>query len=227
MRVSNPSTHKNLKDLVFGELLVIKDSGRRDSCRQILWECKCSCGNTVYVPTRSLTGKRTKSCGCLSIDRCRKGLNTKHNLCNSRLYKIWVNMKSRCYNPNTPDYQNYGGRGIRICEEWLSDFSNFYSWSVLNGYSEDLTIDRIDNEGDYCPENCRWATRPLQANNKRNNTLIEYNGESHTISEWSSITGISYNTLIKRLMYLKWSVSKAFETPVKKYNFCKGGIINA
>ena len=108
-------------------------------------------------------------------------------------------MKYRCYYQNHPSYKNYGGRGITVCQEWLDDFMNFYNWSMANGYSDELTIDRIDVNGNYEPNNCRWATRKEQQNNMRNNVFLEANGERHTISEWSEITGINRSTISNRL----------------------------
>ena len=99
-------------------------------------------------------------------------------------------MRNRCYNKNMDEYKRYGGRGIKICDEWLNDFQSFYNWSMSNGYQGDLTIDRIDFNGDYCPENCRWTTMKVQANNTRRNTVIEYNGEAHTAAEWEDLYGL-------------------------------------
>ena len=108
-------------------------------------------------------------------------------------------MKDRCYNSNVLEYDNYGGRGIKVCEEWLNDFQAFYNWSMSHGYSDDLTIDRKDNEGDYCPENCRWVTYKEQNNNTSRNRLLTNAGETHTISEWSEILGINASTISSRL----------------------------
>ena len=118
-------------------------------------------------------------------------------------------MKSRCYNPSSTSYKNYGARGITVDAVWEHDFIAFKNWAIENGYSDELTIDRIDVDGNYEPSNCRWATYEQQANNKRNNHLITYNNETHTIAEWSRITGIKYDTIERRINRSKWSVEKA------------------
>ena len=125
---------------------------------------------------------------------------------------IWRAMKERCYNSKCEAYHNYGGRGIIVCDEWLHNFKAFYDWSITNGYRDDLTIDRIDVNGNYEPSNCRWVTRLTQANNQRTNHLITYKGETHTMAEWAKIKHISYGALRQRL-YRKWSIEKALNTP--------------
>lgn len=123
----------------------------------------------------------------------------KHGHSNTRLYKIWKNMRSRCYNSNTPDYKYYGSRGIKICKDW-SDFAVFELWAINNGYSDALTLDRIDVNGNYCPDNCRWVTRKEQSNNKRNLHTIEYKGETRTLTQWSEILNIPISTLYRYLV---------------------------
>lgn len=124
-------------------------------------------------------------------------------------------MKSRCYKTYAKEYEDYGGRGILICEEWLADFKNFYDWSMLNGYADNLTIDRIDNSQNYEPDNCRWVTRLVQNNNSRHVNYIEFNGERHSIAEWSRIKGMSRNTIVKRLR-LGWDIDRVLNSPVNK-----------
>lgn len=119
-------------------------------------------------------------------------------------------MRQRCTNENCINYKNYGGKGICVCDEW-NDFENFYNWAISNGYEEHLTIDRISSNGDYTPHNCRWVTQKEQQNNRTNNRLIEFCGEIHTLGEWSSITGIRYETIWRRLKY-GWSVEQALTT---------------
>ena len=125
-------------------------------------------------------------------------------------------MKKRCYSENEIGYENYGGRGITVCDEWKNNFEAFYNWAIENGYKDGLTLDRKDNDGQYCPENCKWSTVKEQANNRRSNHLLTLNGETHNLMEWSEITGIPYHTLKKRINGSKWSTEKALTTPVKK-----------
>lgn len=111
---------------------------------------------------------------------------------------LWKNMQYRCYNKNNKDYQDYGGRGIKVCDEWLEDFMNFYNWAMDNGYKENLTIDRVDVNGDYTPNNCRWVDQKTQANNRRSNVHLTYNGKTQTMTQWSEELNINYNTIRSR-----------------------------
>lgn len=174
--------------------------------------CKCDCGNKHIVSQVNLKNGNTKSCGCLNLDNLHSGKNRQtHNLSKNRIYKIYMGMKKRCCNSKSKNYISYGGRGIIICDEWLNDFMSFYNWAMTNGYQDNLTIDRINVNGNYSPENCRWATMQEQANNKRTNHKITYNNETHNISEWSSILGIKRQTLDNRINKLKYTIDKAFK----------------
>ena len=134
----------------------------------------------------------------------------------SRLYSIYIGMKERCFNPQHCAYSNYGGRGISCCEDWQT-FQNFKAWAESNGYTDDLTLDRIDVNGNYEPSNCRWSTFKEQQNNRTNNHLIEYNGELKTLQQWGEFFDIKWTTLYKRLQS-GWDIEKALTTPVRKYN---------
>lgn len=159
-----------------------------------MWRCKCDCGNETIVPSSRLTSGNTKSCGCGSSRYLRKT----HGKSETRLYRVWRGVKSRCYNPNSTGYEYYGGRGVTVCDEWLGEngFENFYKWSYLNGYNENAekyicTLDRIDVNGNYEPSNCRWVSMKEQDNNKRTNKYIEFNGEKKTLSQWCDEFGVN------------------------------------
>lgn len=176
------------------------------------WKCKCECGNDVFARGCDLVKGMTKSCGCLRIDRVTK-MATKHGDCEKRIYKIWGHIKSRCNSPNDDRYKDYGGRGIKICEEWESDYTAFKSWSISNGYAENLSIDRINNDGNYEPSNCRWITNKEQLRNMRRNRILTFNGESHCVAEWADIVGMSYDVLITRIKR-GWDTERALTEPV-------------
>lgn len=135
-----------------------------------------------------------------------------HGMTNTRLYRTWKNMRNRCNNPNTYAYKNYGARGIRVCAAWEESFLEFYNWAIANGYDDTLTIDRIDVDGNYEPNNCRWATLKEQNNNMRTNHKLEAFGEVHTIAEWCDITGLTYYCLTSRIKN-NWNIEKALSTP--------------
>lgn len=197
----------DITGMTFGRLTVLGQAGVVKN--KMTWRCRCVCGNEVVVAGVSLRSGNTISCGCYNRE-----VITKHGAHNTRLYKIWRGMKDRCLKSNTNNFRRYGGRGITICEEWL-EFTVFKEWALSNGYTEELTIDRIDNERGYDPDNCRWATLKEQENNKRSNRIIEFNGESHTLSEWSDITGICYSTLHGRLE--RCDIETALTSPVRPH----------
>ena len=138
-----------------------------------------------------------------------KNKAVKHGLWNHPLYKVYYGMKNRCKLKSNISYKYYGGRGIRVCDEWESDFMAFYQWAINNGYKKGLSLDRIDNDGNYCPENCRWVDRIKQNSNRRANVFITHNGETHTVAEWSRITGINMQTMLGRIKS-GWPVDEIF-----------------
>jgi len=165
-------------------------------------------------------GKTHQSCGCVRYKLIAKALVTHGDSKNghtTKLYSIWASMKNRCYNENDSAYGNYGGRRIKICKEWKNDYKWFKKWAINNGYRNDLTIDRIDNDGNYKPENCKWSTVKEQNRNTRSNRMITYKGKTHCIAEWVEILRISRSVLYDRLYTLGWSVERAFTQKVRKY----------
>ena len=159
------------------------------------WVCKCDCGNIIEVRTTDLTRGNTKSCGCYQ-KKIAKEIKQKHGGSNKRIYSIWCNMKTRCLNKNTHAYKNYGGRGISVCQEWL-DFTNFYNWAMENGYSDELTIERKNTNGNYEPSNCVFIPKSQQPLNTRKCRFIFYNGETKTLTEWSKQFHFGRNTFRK------------------------------
>lgn len=207
----------NLIGRRFKKLKVIKEvepvytKGRSKKYR---WLCECECGNTKIVRENDLISRRTKSCGCLRTE-INSIVHRKHGMSETRLDNILYGMKQRCYNKNSRRYTDYGGRGITVCKEWLGEngLNNFSEWALSHGYAENLTIDRIDNDKGYSPDNCRWITNKEQANNKRNTKKYKYKGEIHTISEWAEITGIGYYMLKARILNYGYTIEEAIETP--------------
>lgn len=227
--------------------------------KSVTWRCLCDCGNEILVPAKSLSIGRTHSCGCWQKERSSEA-NTTHGDSKQdskyyRLHAIWRGMKARCSNQNTKAFPHYGGRGIKICDEW-QDYLNFKEWALSNGYDDSLSIDRINVDGDYEPSNCRWATILQQQRNRKNNQSIDvdgqtvkvveyadehnvttsairsrlksgkhplddvnrnckyitFNGETHYLREWATITGIAYTTLKERLRK-GWDIERALTVP--------------
>lgn len=196
------SEHVDLTGRRFGRLKVIRhlEMNEREYPEKA-WRCKCDCGNEKDFTANSLTRGAVVSCGCYlaeaSAERAKERFS-KHKMRGTRLYNIWQSMKQRCYDEKCRAYKWYGGRGITVCDEWLHDFQSFYDWAMANGYRDDLTLDRIDVNGNYEPSNCRWATTGEQASNKRNTVRIEINGELKTLNEISKEYGILQKTLESR-----------------------------
>ena len=183
-----------MEDLVgkrYGKLTVIKFSHRKG--RKYYWLCQCDCGNIKAILSYSLKSGNTKSCGCGMNKNNKIGeLTRTHGQSHTRLHNIWLDVKKRCSSKTNQAYPNYGGRGIKVCDEWLKDYMNFYNWAIANGYSDNLSIDRIDNNDDYKPSNCRWTTKKEQANNRRTNVYITHNGETKTLAQWVELYNMNY-----------------------------------
>lgn len=197
----------------YGRLTVLERAGT-DGSGNATWLCQCECGNTTIVPGRTLRNGESKSCGCLhnEVRKVAGKKNKKHGMKHTRIYSHWCAMKSRCYNPHNNRYATYGARGITVCDEWRDSFEAFRDWAQESGYRDDLTIDRIDPNGPYSPENCRWATQKEQQNNRRNTKRLTFNGKTKTISEWAEETGLSRKIISGRL-YRGWTVEKTLGTP--------------
>lgn len=189
----------------FGFLKVLRRSPDKGGGKKpvVKWECECKCGKNITVKSDSLLSGHTVSCGC------KKKIHGKSN--KERLYQTWKNMRQRCNNPNRSDYKRYGGRGIRVCPEW-NDYNTFRNWALSNGYSDNLSIDRIDVNGNYEPSNCRWVDGIIQANNVRNNRIITFENSTYTMAEFARKIGISYSSLQHRLDR-GWSIDKIVQTP--------------
>lgn len=172
--------------------------------------CKCDCGTMRAVRLTHLRQGVSKSCGCLGGELSRKRA-TKHGYAGTALYACWQDMIKRCINPKHKRYKDWGGRGISICKEWM-DIESFVKWAQASGYKEELLLERIDNDGNYEPSNCRWATMQEQGNNRRDNRFIAYKGETKTLTQWSRKLGLSSSALSERLKR-GWTIQKALETP--------------
>lgn len=210
---------KDIIGMKFGRLTVIKLAYTKRASKILYYYlCKCDCGKEHIVLKSSLLNGLTKSCGCYNnevrAEKCRQ--KAIHHMTDTRLYKMWEKMKGRCYCKTNRDYVRYGGRGIRICDEWKNDFKVFYDWAIINGYDKNApygvcTLDRIDVNGNYEPSNCRWVNQKEQQRNRRNNKLITYNNETHCLFEWAEIFGINPKLLSQRLIRDKMPFEKAIK----------------
>lgn len=224
---------KEVKDRTgekIGRLTIIRRADDRFDSRgksRIYWLCECECGTIKEVRGDSLNGNHTVSCGCFHKDQVSKAhIETRasqntYGESRERIHNIWYLMKYRCEDPTSPAYHNYGGRGIKLCEEWADEVQGYFrfkEWALNNGYDETLTIDRIDNNGNYSPENCRWADDYIQRNNRRNNIQIEYGGRVQTLSQWARELGVPMKNLHNRIRVLGWDVERAFTQPYRKSN---------
>ena len=220
------SKFEDLTGRTFGNWVVICPVGVReigkDKVKKMFWLCECQCDAKTRreIPTDSLKSGNSKSCGCLKIKAtverstihgfARRGKN------GSSIYHVWHEMKERCINKNNNSYSRYGGRGITVCDEWKDSFITFKDWAFSNGYEIGLSIDRIDNNGNYEPSNCRWTDAKTQANNKRCCRIVEINGEKKNIAQWCEIYGICPSIVYSRIDSYGWDSIKAITTPQKK-----------
>lgn len=191
---------------------IVRGKGQRPK-----YLCVCDCGKEKLIDVSSVK-RGADSCGCFTSQKITNS-NRVHGMSRTKIHSIWKAMKQRCLNPKNQRYKDYGGRGISICNSWL-DFQNFYK--DVGDYPERMSLDRIDNNKGYSPENCRWATYTQNANNTRKSTSVEYRGETKTLSEWCTLLGLNRTAMATRLSY-KWDVERMFNTPVKKYKPRKNG----
>lgn len=202
----------DLADQTFDRLTVIKRA-KNDRWGQACWRCECICGNTVTATGNDLRSKNTKSCGCLNRELAAKRLFV-HGMSKSHEYYSWAHMTGRCHNPTDKDFKHYGGRGITVCDKWRNSFVDFFN-DVGKRPSPELTIERINNNHGYNPNNVRWANRHAQANNKRNNYKITLHSHTMTLAMWAKFTGINNQIVWNRINMLYWPPSKAIFTPVR------------
>ena len=190
----------------FGRLTVV-ERAENGSDKKPRWFCACDCGNRTAVSGADLRAHKVVSCGCYRNQQLAKR-NYVHGKVDSMLYEVWKGMKQRCTNPKHIGFDRYGGRGIKVCDEWIHDYQAFYRWAMASGYENGLSIDRIDNDRGYSPDNCRWATRKEQNNNTSSNRLILFNGQSKTMAQWGEERGIRKSTYDSRLRR-GWSPEEA------------------
>lgn len=195
----------------FGRLVVLKRAVSDNHGAK--WFCRCDCGNTLSVRAYALRSGHTVSCGCYRLEQTLSAVTT-HAESGTKLHKVWRGIKWRCYDVHSPVYKYYGARGIIVCDEWIDNFENFRDWALANGYQEGLSIDRINVDGDYSPQNCRWGDAFTQMNNTRRNHFMEFQGEIHSVSEWSRLKGISVGCLFSRLRR-GWSVERTLTEPAR------------
>lgn len=196
--MKNIKRTNNLIGQRFGKLVVV---GLDDKVtRKTYWICQCDCGNIKSVRSDSLQCGAIKSCGCLkkAQDKINLTANHSHKQSGTRIYHTWQGIKRRCENPNDARYLRYGGRGIKVCDEWKHSFEAFWEWALKNGYKDNLTIDRINNDGDYCPDNCRWADTETQCNNRESNIKIKIGNTTKSLLEWCKIFDVDYSAVHAR-----------------------------
>lgn len=201
----------DLTGKTFCRLTVIESRGV-DKRGEMTWLCRCECGNEKVVKSSKLRSGNTKSCGCLQRETRKQGNHKTHGKTNDKIYVIWCNMRSRCYNQKNIMFKNYGGRGIKVCDEWKNSFENFYQWAIANGYTEGLSIERKNVNGNYEPSNCAWITKEAQYLNRTDSHKITAFGKTQTIKEWADETGIKYDTIERRINAYGWDAERALTT---------------
>lgn len=203
----------------FGRLITLErdySKGTHDTW----WRCRCDCGNLTSVRSSHLYHGRAQSCGCIRTERLIK-MHYKHGQSGTSIHNVWMSMHERCKNPNSTVYDRYGGRGIKVCDEWR-EFTPFFYWAKSNGYREGMTIDRINNDGNYSPDNCRWVDMKAQCRNRSNTYYVCFRGEMIPLISLCDKYNISYQTARQRIKKLHWNVEDAVTIPAGgKYNGSK------
>lgn len=203
---------KDLSGKRFGKLVVVSFAGNSNNGHS-KWNCICDCGKECVSFSTNLIRGMANSCGCIKSSVLGIATTT-HGKSKTRMFKIWVGIKKRCYNENSKSYKWYGGKGVRVCKSWLEGFQNFYN-DMIDGYSDTLTLERENPNGDYEKSNCKWATYTEQARNKTNSVYYEVNGERKTLAEWSEITGVNSSTISNRIK-VGWPSDRIFDKPKRK-----------
>lgn len=208
--------HKDLTGRKFDRWEVLGEGKHKyyGKYKVLCWKCKCKCGIIKDVSGGSLISGKSQSCGCLHTEMKKAGLHLSHGMSRTPIYETWCRMINRCYNKSGKDWNIYGGRGIKVCDRWRYSFENFFA-DMGSLYKKGLTIDRKNNDKDYKPENCRWATQKQQQRNRGNNHNITFNGKTQCIAAWAEELGIKISTLGMRLTTYGWSVKRALTTPIK------------
>lgn len=207
---------KPIIDLVgkrFERLTVLGMSPKRSAHGKVQWVCECDCGQKLTVPGNALNRGNTRSCGCLKVEKI-AALNRTHGASRSPTYTTWCTMKDRCYNPNNKKYADYGGRGITVCDRWIGSYEHFVADMGERPF-RGAEIDRKENNGNYEPGNCRWATRSQQTRNKRTTRWITVDGVTKSLAEWSEETGVGQRLIWKRISN-GWTAGEAVKTPPLK-----------
>jgi hypothetical protein len=201
---------KDLTGQIFGRLTVLKRVGKKGN--NPLWECRCICGKVRQIIAYSLTSGASQSCGCLRAERLGAATNKrnfKHGKSESKIHNAWEDMKNRCTNLKCRSYKDYGARGIKVCQRWNDSFDAFYA--DTGDPPEGLSLERIDNEKGYGPDNCRWATQKEQCNNTRRNVFLTYQGKTQTLSQWAEEYGIDRRLFWRKLKICKWPIEKIID----------------
>jgi hypothetical protein len=207
---------KNINGQKFNHLTAIRFI-RKNKCGAQIWLFECDCENKTRkeIILSDVKSNKSKSCGCLIARKTTPNKKKKQNQ-RKKIYNVWRHMKNRCYNPCYKNYHRYGGRGVIVCDEWLEGFKNFYDWTMSNGYTDGLELNRINNDGIYKCDNCNWVDRKTQMNNTSKNINITYNNQTKTLTQWAESLNISVNTLHSRLKKLNWSIEKALTSIINK-----------